>query len=167
MYFKSHVSHRMNIVVTGLMVAGVAFGCQAKPTPPTDAQIQALVKKTKNDLVFVKGGDFMMGDFGEIHSEEKLPYSFEQDDGPLHQVSVSDFSISKFKVTLAEYDLYAASYNLPLPYVGPKAMAGELRIRKDPQSSLFPVGVDWADAQGLLPMAWKAFESEYGTANRS
>lgn len=57
-----------------------------------------------------------MGDFGEIRSEEKLQYSGPLDDGPLHKVIVSDFSISKYKVTLADYDIYADANNLPLPF---------------------------------------------------
>ena len=35
-------------------------------------QLQQLLEKTKKNLIFVKGGTFMMGDFGPEHSAEKF-----------------------------------------------------------------------------------------------
>jgi len=48
----------------------------------------------ENQMVFVKGGIFRMGDsFGDGNKEEK----------PVHQVSVSDFYIGKYEVTQAQW----------------------------------------------------------------
>jgi formylglycine-generating enzyme required for sulfatase activity len=71
---------------------------------PTSAGASA---KTKADLVVVQGGEFLMGDFGEIHSEDKLPYTSELDNKPLHKVRLSDFAIQKYKVTYGDFDTYA------------------------------------------------------------
>jgi formylglycine-generating enzyme required for sulfatase activity len=47
-----------------------------------------------NQMVFVKGGTFRMGDsFGDGNKEEK----------PVHPVTVSDFSITKYEVTQAQW----------------------------------------------------------------
>ncbi|WP_405021809.1 SUMF1/EgtB/PvdO family nonheme iron enzyme, partial [Klebsiella pneumoniae] len=56
-------------------------------------------------MVPVKGGEFLMGDFGPLVGE-KLPFSINQDDKVLHKVVLSDFSISKFKVTNDDYNKY-------------------------------------------------------------
>ncbi|WP_192474007.1 SUMF1/EgtB/PvdO family nonheme iron enzyme, partial [Klebsiella michiganensis] len=49
-------------------------------------------------MVPVQGGEFLMGDFGPL-VKEKLPFSIQQDDKKSHRVVLSDFAISKFKVT--------------------------------------------------------------------
>ncbi|QYF93561.1 SUMF1/EgtB/PvdO family nonheme iron enzyme [Massilia sp. PAMC28688] len=59
-----------------------------------------------------------MGDFGETHSEEKLPYTREFDDGPVHDVTLDDFSMSKHKVTVGDYDVYTAANGLQGGYLG-------------------------------------------------
>ena len=49
------------------------------------------------EMVFVKGGSFQMGDsFGDGGDDEKQ----------VHKVTVSDFYISKYEVTFAEYDAF-------------------------------------------------------------
>ena len=67
--------------------AWVAFvlylvSCEASTTPPASTAkafgpeggaLQALVAKTKKNLVFVEGGTFQMGDFGTVHNPDKLP----------------------------------------------------------------------------------------------
>jgi sulfatase modifying factor 1 len=138
---------RNTTALAGLIAAAALLGCEAKNVPDA-TQIAALAKKTKAQLVFVKGGEFQMGDFGEIHSSEELPYSYQQDDGPLHKVTVSDFSMAKYKVTLGDYDVYAAANGLPLPYKGPDASVLDVRVRAHPKMATFPAGVDWQDAQG-------------------
>ena len=122
-------------------------GCRAQATAPPETAVQALAKKTKEQLVFVKGGEYLMGDFGEIHSEEKLPYTSERDDGPLHKVAVSDFWMSKYKVTLGDYDTYAVANGLPIAYTMNPPHAALVRIRAHPLSRTFPAGVDWQDAK--------------------
>lgn len=72
-----------------------------------EERIQALADKSTRDQVFVEGGTFMMGDFGRLQSEEKLPWDGNSNSSPLHEVTLDSYSISKYKVTLAEFDLYA------------------------------------------------------------
>ncbi len=56
------------------------------------------------EMVFVKGGTFMMG------SEEG-----EEDEQPVHPVSLSDFYIGKYPVTFAEYDRFCEATKRPKP----------------------------------------------------
>ena len=140
-------SLRTGLAFAGLFAASALLGCQAKPAPPSETQLKALAKRTVDQMVFVKGGTFEMGDFGESQSAEKLPHSHERDDGPLHTVQLSDFSIAKYKVTLGDYDIYAAANSLRLPYTGDPENPGDMKMRAHPKSATFPVGVDWQDAQ--------------------
>ncbi|EHT1099473.1 TPA: formylglycine-generating enzyme family protein [Escherichia coli] len=64
-----------------------------------------LVDKSVANMVSVKGGDFLMGDFGPLVGE-KIPFSIQQDDKVLHKVTLSSFMISKYKVTNADYKTY-------------------------------------------------------------
>ena len=69
-------------------------------------QLQQLLEKTKKNLILVKGGTFMMGDFGPEHSVDKLPYDGKGDSKPLHKVTLDDFQLSATKATYADFDIY-------------------------------------------------------------
>ncbi|WP_376746152.1 formylglycine-generating enzyme family protein [Acinetobacter courvalinii] len=69
-------------------------------------QLQQLLEKTKKNLILVKGGTFMMGDFGPEHSADKLPYDGKGDSKPLHKVTLDDFQLSATKATYADFDVY-------------------------------------------------------------
>ena len=68
-------------------------------------EIDKLVNRSLNNMVVIKGGTFQMGDFGRLIGE-KLPLTGENDNKPLHDVTLSDFSIGKYKVTYKDYDIY-------------------------------------------------------------
>ncbi|MDR9416742.1 MAG: SUMF1/EgtB/PvdO family nonheme iron enzyme, partial [Gracilimonas sp.] len=72
-------------------------GCKTTLTPS---------EKTKPEMVFVKGGEFLMGDVIEKRNKDALPS---------HVVSVDDFFIGKYEVTYAQYDAYARAKNIELP----------------------------------------------------
>ena len=139
--------HKVLFLVLAVGMLALLPGCRAQATAPPETAVQALAKKTKEQLVFVKGGEYLMGDFGEIHSEDKLQYSSDLDDGPLHKVVISDFWMSKYKVTLGDYDTYAVANGLPIAYTMNLPHPGLERIRAHPLSRSFPAGVDWKDAK--------------------
>lgn len=78
-----------------------------------EERVKALAEKSKRDQVFVEGGTFQMGDFGRLQSEDKLPWDGRSHSSPLHDVTLDSYSISKYKVTLAEFDLYAEANDVP------------------------------------------------------
>ena len=102
-------------------------------------RIEALKRKLANDMVFVEGGTFWMGDFGHLQSEEKLPWTGTLDNKPLRQVTLSSFSISRYKVTYAEFDLFTEATNKSK--VQAEAWFAKFR-RAD-----VPVGVTWDQAR--------------------
>jgi len=69
-------------------------------------KLQQLLDKTKKNLVEIKGGTFMMGDFGEQKSPDKLPYDSDADSKPLHKVTLDNYALSATKATYADFDIY-------------------------------------------------------------
>ncbi|MGY0557399.1 formylglycine-generating enzyme family protein [Lysobacter sp. A421] len=86
---------------------------KAIQTGSLEERLKALAEKSKRDQIFVEGGTFQMGDFGRLQSEEKLPWDSQSHSSPLHEVTLDSYSISKYKVTLAEFDLYAEANDVP------------------------------------------------------
>ena len=83
---------------------------QTAAVPEHNAQDQARLKEfiqqIKSELVYVQGGEFLMGDFGEEYGQEKLPYDGKKDSKPLHKVELSSYSLSKFKASNQQYQFY-------------------------------------------------------------
>nr|WP_237702327.1 SUMF1/EgtB/PvdO family nonheme iron enzyme [Enterobacter mori] len=80
-------------------------GCDDASLKQSSDTANKFVEKSVSNMIPVKGGDFLMGDFGPLVGE-KLPFSIQQDDKVLHKVVLSDFLISKYKVTNDDYNEY-------------------------------------------------------------
>jgi formylglycine-generating enzyme len=102
-----------------------------------DERIGKLKAKVVGDLVFMQGGTFMMGDFGPLWSPGGTNYTIEKDNKPAHKVVLTSFSISRYKTTYAEYDVYLDATNQPheerkvLPY----------------RNAFVPAGMTWFQAK--------------------
>lgn len=120
-------------------------GCDAKKphsisgyTPPdvTAGLVQQLLKKTLDNMVFVKGGSFIMGcdldddvlrknlkekepqvlDFLNSPRGKQMRFVINKGDGscsPRHKVTLDSFSIAKFEVSFREYDIFTQEAGLP------------------------------------------------------
>lgn len=98
----------MNNIYATLYFLLLISGCDQKHEEKT-SRYQAedsLVQQSLNNMVDIKGGSFMMGDFGPLIGE-KSPLTGNDDDKELHKVTLSDFSMGKYKVTFKEYDEYS------------------------------------------------------------
>lgn len=84
-----------------------------KHTPQEQAELQQYIKRVKTDLVYVKGGTFWMGDFCKKMRNGGPYCSPEKDTRPLHEVELTGYSISKFKVTHEDYRFYLKMVGLP------------------------------------------------------
>ncbi|MFM0157474.1 formylglycine-generating enzyme family protein [Paraburkholderia sediminicola] len=102
-------------------------------------EVKALVKTSLADMVFVKGGTFKMGDFGPEVSPEKLPYTSQDENKPVHQVTLDGFSIGKYKVTYADFDIYTTATGKP--------SWPQDKISRPYRVPTHPVGVPWQMAK--------------------
>lgn len=107
------------------------------PVPSAEV-MKAFLAKTQANMVFLKGGTFEMGDWGSEVNEGGLPFDGSPDSKPLHKVTLDSFSIGKYPVTYAEFDIFTASVRLP------RINQAELvqRYRKPDN----PAGVTWQGA---------------------
>ncbi|QTQ36849.1 Sulfatase-modifying factor enzyme domain-containing protein [Aromatoleum petrolei] len=102
-----------------------------------DERIAKLKKKVVGDLVYVRGGSFMRGDF---HVQAGLSASFTPnlDDKHVKKITLSDFWIGKYKVAYAEFDVFTDA-------TGRKrtGMEHDAKFRHP----LLPAGAYWQEAK--------------------
>ena len=95
------------ISVAFLFLSGCDNSEKIEPAKKNDpAELDVYLNKIKSELIYIKGGEFLMGDYGEEYGPENLPYDSNKDSKPLHKVELSSFSISKFKVDNEIYAKY-------------------------------------------------------------
>ncbi|WP_180863735.1 SUMF1/EgtB/PvdO family nonheme iron enzyme [Klebsiella pneumoniae] len=140
------------LIVVASVAAGLLTGCDQKSTGKRETLSEALVAKSLSNMVPVKDGEFLMGDFGPLVGQ-KLPFSINQDDKVLHKVVLSDFSISKFKVTNDDYNKY-------LQITGIKKPPINILVKEYPslQKDDYSVGVTWQQAKDYCQ--WLGKESD-------
>ncbi|WP_235869810.1 MULTISPECIES: formylglycine-generating enzyme family protein, partial [Pseudomonas] len=92
-------------------------------------QILATVVRSLDNMVFIEGGEFEMGDFGTLcqydpanmgpwpygqEPERLCPITPERHDDYLHQVRLSSYYLSRYQTRLEDFDLFRTSLGLPL-----------------------------------------------------
>jgi len=86
------------------LIGGISSGYSEEVPSDLATQRQQLIQKSRDSLIFVVGGEFMMGDFGQtVQGKDNDPW---QNSKPLHPVRVDSFSMSQYKVTLKDFLLY-------------------------------------------------------------
>ncbi|MFF7065852.1 SUMF1/EgtB/PvdO family nonheme iron enzyme [Pseudomonas sp. NPDC008258] len=143
---KKYLSIGLVVVATNL------GGCDQKDennlvsAPQVDSkQLEAFIEKVLGRQVFVDGGKYLMGDFGAEYGTEGIQYDANVNSKPLHEVELSSFSISKFKVTNEEYGFYLLANQLPFDGVEDKIAeyTNSKRMRSHPK---LPAHIDWYEA---------------------
>ncbi len=125
------------LIITGLLTILTSF-CQAQIT---NEEKNWIIKKSLNDLVFVKGGTFMMGDVGYTDSLGNHQYFLGRKDAlPAHEVTLDSYSMGKLEVTYKEFDLFCKAKKQEL--VGKK-----YRNTECIQPQLSASDLDWYQAK--------------------
>ncbi|MTC61805.1 SUMF1/EgtB/PvdO family nonheme iron enzyme [Providencia rustigianii] len=132
-----------------LISFGLLTGCDQQLTTEQENQKQQLINDSLQNMVFIEGGTFLMGDFGSGHDgKSTLPYSLGTDNKFVHDVTLDSFSLSKYRVTWRQFNLWRALTGLQLTdrYNDLKSRD----IMKDWQASTqdnYPASADWQDAK--------------------
>ncbi|MDO3378330.1 formylglycine-generating enzyme family protein [Geoalkalibacter halelectricus] len=86
---------------------------QGTNLPHGDMEIQALIERTLGEMIFVKGGSFMMGDtkstFVNVFGDEVYGYFHPMyaDSRPAHKVTLDSYYMSRYEITFGEHDLFS------------------------------------------------------------
>jgi formylglycine-generating enzyme required for sulfatase activity len=109
------MSNKINLTIA-LTISVLSTACANDLNPETNK----LLTNTIDNLVFVQGGSFMMGDSGGIYEYpdgRKKKYTFwsgDKDTKPAHKVTLDSYYIMKYEVTYGEYDLFTSQTGRPL-----------------------------------------------------
>lgn len=103
------MKHIVTIILMSvcLSVFSAAASAQNKPS----AAVQQLVDRVLQQMIFVEGGSYMMGDprqpFADVLGDDawKLYFS-SKTNVPVHKVTLDGFYMSAYEVTYADYDVY-------------------------------------------------------------
>jgi sulfatase modifying factor 1 len=101
--------------------------------------VQLLKARTLQQMVFVEGGTFMMGDVGYIDGNgDKQYFAPSPKVFPVHQVTLTSYSMNSLETTLGDYDIYAG-------YVGKNTVQVGYREHFSKQHPAW--GMNWYDAR--------------------
>ena len=105
---------------------GLLMGCDSQSDNTVISQdtalqseIAELITRSKTDMVFIEGGEFMMGDFGPLDKEKTggLYYGIGNHGvRTIHKVSLKSYSLSRYQITFHDYLLYRQFKGLGNPY---------------------------------------------------
>jgi len=135
------------ILITVLPLVSCDQQKQAAKVPQKPgAELSNFIAEIKENLIYVEGGEFLMGDYGEQYGPEHLPYDARQHSKPLHKVELTGYSISKFKTSNKEYQFYLAYNNLPGRDINLSSGIAQLwrEVNMTPET---PAHVDWFEAE--------------------
>ncbi|KKE85168.1 formylglycine-generating enzyme family protein [Pseudoalteromonas luteoviolacea] len=139
--FQPYRTKQLILVPLASMLLG---GCEDlgqridKITGEQDKQVQALIARTKAQMIFVEGGSFMMGDGG---GPDDLPWTIATDNKPAHKVTLTSYSMGAYEVSYGDFDLYTAVNNQP------KVMWNEWDKKEIWRGPKYPAGVSWYGAK--------------------
>ncbi|WP_051208229.1 formylglycine-generating enzyme family protein [Saccharospirillum impatiens] len=103
----------------------------------TDADIDALIDRTYEQMVFVEGGRFLMGDI--MH--DSLYSTMGDDNKPAVEVTLDSYSIGAYEVSYRDFDIYTSANDLP------RAMDRDWVVGQEWRKPEYPAGTSWTRAK--------------------
>ncbi|OLF41324.1 SUMF1/EgtB/PvdO family nonheme iron enzyme [Psychrobacter sp. Rd 27.2] len=130
--------------------------CATEPTPKVDSdgipqtrndltadekkQLDDFLAQQKENMRFIEGGSFEMGDFGhKLDWTDGLPLTGQPDNKPLHKVTLDSFSMNAYKATYGDFDVYSMATGQEKV----STQKNNLKIRKPNVAA----GINWQTAQ--------------------
>ncbi|WP_242674572.1 formylglycine-generating enzyme family protein [Marinobacter halodurans] len=115
---KSARSIHWRLAVFGITVTAslLLWGCSNADTGPkvTTAEIDEVTNRALENLVFIEGSTFMLGDVGVLKGR---PYTVLDDNNkPPVKVSLDNYSISKYETTWGDFMVYLRDVNRARDY---------------------------------------------------
>lgn len=88
---------------------------KSTPDPALQAAISDVITRSQADMVFVEGGEFMMGDFGLLDIYNTNGYiDRDLNTRTLHNVKLNNYSLNRYQITYHDYLIYRQAKGIPL-----------------------------------------------------
>lgn len=121
-----------------------------------------VISVARENLIFVQGGTFLMGDFGAVGKDGMwrpyFPPAAQWNQA--HEVTLSDFSLSRYEITWFEYDTYRLANDKPVVITLNQQEIPREPYDRDPESIFnidYPAMVNWHEAKAFC--LWLAKET--------
>ena len=109
------------IKIISVLLLIIITGCDNKNTSTSEpilsqkqrVQLENFISRIKSEMVYMPSGSFLMGDFCSKMRNGGMFCTIDKNNKPAHEVTLSSFSISKFKITHEDYDFYLKISGLP------------------------------------------------------
>ncbi|EMP57330.1 hypothetical protein MSNKSG1_01878 [Marinobacter santoriniensis NKSG1] len=123
--------HRVSALLLALSLAGCSSSSTTTSTTLSDSEIDAiqarvesrypdlssskqqqvieLVVRALDNMVFIEGGSFMMGEFKvpcEPGSDQLCMSDFDRDNDFAHKVVLDDYALARYETTMSDFDLF-------------------------------------------------------------
>jgi len=152
---------RKNVILSVLFSgSALLLGCQepqaeiqkhSEANELTEA-LSGLERRAYENMIFINGGTFTMGDFGAVGEDgvwrPYFPPTIEEDKP--HEVTLSDYSLSRQKTTWEDFDTYLLANGLEFIVQGLSKSWEREPYDQDPSSRLYlkkPAQVTWQEAK--------------------
>lgn len=93
----------MKKVLIVLLLVNMVLACSAR-SPELDAKVQEVLKASAENMVFVKGGTFMIGDTGD--GKDIKFFTKHDQERNAKEITLDSYHISKYEVTWGELTAY-------------------------------------------------------------
>ncbi|PVY76001.1 sulfatase-modifying factor enzyme 1 [Tamilnaduibacter salinus] len=97
--------NRRQTRLAGLAVTLIVAGCSSSTSGPTPERVNGIAEKALDNMVFVEGGTFMLGDVGVLNGKPYTTFNSENNKPPV-EVTLDSYSISKHETTWEEFVVY-------------------------------------------------------------
>ena len=97
--FSRFINAMMIICIVLFSLLITSCGDDHEELKPTLDEIDIFATLEKDEMVFVKGGTFLMGAQSADASAPNFDYQADGDESPVHSVTLSDYYIGKYEVT--------------------------------------------------------------------
>lgn len=162
-------------MVAFLLAISLVTGCDAlpegpvtpdgyRPPEPTQENIKNMVRNAINNMIFIEGGSYVMGNvicFDGDRDENVKKWQIElifcrTNESPLHKVTLNSFLLNKYEISFYEYDLFTQATHRPFiqeRYLDPewwrsrdKTMEAAIERFSKTRTGELPAAIDWFQA---------------------
>ncbi|MGL5885328.1 MAG: formylglycine-generating enzyme family protein [Bombilactobacillus sp.] len=139
-----------NIAFFIVLISIAITGCNDKES---QKEQNKLAFQIVDSMIIVDGGRYQMGDFGPLVGE-KLPFSPDNDNKPLHWVDLTSFKITKNRITWGEFNLWLSITNRDSNKYYKKISNRKVEGKYDERMLKFigddyPAVANWSDASSF------------------